>query len=178
MLTAWLKEGNFVPRSLWKAASPQAYLATCFVLKIMRTLQAVRVFCLKIPTRGFLWLSVPDSCRAESGFAGASAVTHACWGLCAIRGNILNAVRNPFTLGTLSRRHNFDKLFKLRFFLLKFWEQWHMLTCLALTDLRRSKTELVTGLWRSHERPHEMNSMRYHYTFYISRRQIMFHQEN
>ena len=63
-----IKRRNFVPRSLWKAASPLAYLTTCFVLKIMRTLQAVQVFCLKIPTRGSLRLSVPDSCRARVWF--------------------------------------------------------------------------------------------------------------
>lgn len=69
----------------------------------------------------------------KSGFAVASAVTHACWSLCAIRGNTLKVVRNPLTLGALPWRHSFDHLFKLRFFLLKFWTQWHMLTCLAPT---------------------------------------------
>ena len=37
----------------------------------------------------------------KSGFAVASAVTHACWSLCAIRGNTLKVVRNPLTLGAL-----------------------------------------------------------------------------
>lgn len=120
VLTAWLKEGHSVPQSLWNTRSPLAYLTTCFVLKIMRTLQAVWVFCLKIPTRGSyepLWFSGPDSYRARVWFC-CFVSRHSCHS-----GKILHVVRYPLSLGAPHWGQNFDQLFKLRFFL-KSWARW------------------------------------------------------
>lgn len=155
-----------------------AYLPICFVLKIMRTLQAVWVFCLKIPTRGSfkpLWFPGPDSCRAQVWFC-CSVSCSSC---------LLGSVRHSWehTQHCEKSTHfsgspsgdSFDQLFKLRL-ILKFWARWHMLTCLA-PDLSRGKNRTNSWHWWWHERPHEMNS-RKHHTFWILRRPVMFHQEN
>lgn len=66
-----IERGKFCTTKPWKAGSPLAYLTTRFVLRIMRTLQAVWVFCLKIPTRDSfkpLWLPVSGPCRAQVWF--------------------------------------------------------------------------------------------------------------
>lgn len=107
-----IERGKFCTTKSWKAGSPLAYLTTRFVLRIMRTLQAVWVFCLKITAEALLNQGgcqrlVPA--EPKSGFAAASVVTHARWGLRAVRGNILNVVRNLLTLGILPWGHYFDK---------------------------------------------------------------------
>ena len=142
-------EESFVPPSLWKAVSPLAFLATCFVLKIMRTLQAVWVFCLKIPTRGSFkarWFSVSDSCGAQV------------WLCCGVScySRLLGPVCHSWehTQGCEKSTH-----FRCSPLEAQFWSsfQTEMLpfeilstvtyVYLPCPDLNRSETDLITGIW-------------------------------
>lgn len=123
-----------------ETGSVLAYLLTRFVLQIMRTLQAVWVFCLKIPTRGSCkppWLSAPDSCGASVWFSCCCQLFLVPVGACfAISGHLAKVLRNSQALGVLSFTLFLAVAILISFsskraVILKHITWWHRLACIA-----------------------------------------------
>lgn len=123
-----------------ETGSVLAYLLTHFVLQIMRTLQAVWVFCLKIPTRGSCkppWLPVIDSCGAQDWFDCCCQLFLVSVGACfAISGHHAKVLRNPLALGVLPFTPFFVVAIFISFSLkraviFKHITWWHRLACKA-----------------------------------------------
>lgn len=107
MLRAWFRKGNFVPQCLWEAVSRLRSFATCFVLKIMRTLQAVWNSGLKILSRGSFkplrfpaWFLHSPNLRLLFPSAFSSLLGH-----------VVSPVRNLFIFGLLPEGQSFDQFF-------------------------------------------------------------------